>query len=90
MNQINDTVRDTLEKEGYTGTISDMLSAWLLSTGATGDNINDLWKSYFDTNLIPAGQFNNRMFTWLKSESAVGKSLNDLKLDYWQKRLAFP
>lgn len=47
MPQLNDAMYAALRTQLYTGAVNDMLVQWLLDGGATGSDLNDLWRSYF-------------------------------------------
>lgn len=88
--QINDAVSRTLAKEGYPGGTDDQVVAWLLSVGATGGNVDDLWHSYWSLQAVPAGQFNDRYATWLTALGFTQGSLDDKQLAYWTDRYSQP
>lgn len=69
----------------YTGPqhIDDMELAYLQAqAGVTAQQINDAWMQYWDTQTVPAGQYNDRAYAWLGTLLFTG-SLNDRWLAYW-------
>lgn len=84
MTQLNDAQMSALRKEGYTGSLNDMMIQWLKSTGAIGNSINDLWMSYLL--LEPSTQLNDKMFSWLTGLGYEQSTLADKQLQYWTDR----
>jgi len=64
-------------------TTNDMLFAWLLQIGGTGNTISDRWRSMLVSKGITASQFNDMFFTWLGTLGFTG-TLNDRQLAFWR------
>ena len=88
--QINDAISTALAKEGYPGGVDDQVVDWLQAAGATGGNIDDLWHSYWDSQLVPAGQYNDKYAIWLTALGFTQGSLDDKQLAYWTDRYSQP
>ncbi len=88
--QINDAMRQALGKEGYKGQVNEMLIAWLRSESAVGNDLMQLWHSFFNLKTIPPGQHNERMQGWLTSEGFKRETLADSILAYWKNRANTP
>jgi len=85
MSQVNDDKHcSLLQLTGQTsGTISDMANAWLSAeTGLTGTT-NDLWMAYWDQQLIPPGNFNDRAYEWMQILGYTSDQMNDLWHELW-------
>ncbi len=89
-NQLNDAMAMALRKELYTGTLDEMVSAWLKAEGATGSHLMGLWQSYWNIKAVPAGHHNYRERTWLGSLGYTQVPLADRKLSYWRARAIAP
>lgn len=63
--------------------INDEISDWLIAGGSTKANLNDMWFEYWDSLVVPAGHFNDRMSAWLLSIGYTG-SVSDM----WKEWLA--
>lgn len=82
---VNDEKLNKLETAlSKVGHISDLEVEWLqsLHVSVTSDNINTAWDQYFDSQLIPAGQRNDRAYAWLGGLGYTG-TISKRWLDFW-------
>ena len=85
MAQIDDAklnfITTALAKTGHVNDLEiELLQS--LHVSVTSDNINDAWHQYWDSQLVAAGQFNDRAFAWLGGLAHTG-SLSDRWLKFW-------
>ncbi len=67
------------------GQITQLTKDWLLSLGAVGETVNNLWMDYLLNVAVPAptpGQLNDMQYDWLGLLGFTG-ALNDRWLQYW-------
>ena len=67
---------------GLNQSINDMENAWLAGLTASTGSTPDLWHTYLDAQLVPAGHLNDRQFAWLGGLGHTG-TLQERWLSYW-------
>jgi len=85
MAHVNDAKLATFELNLLkTGHINDLEveALQLLHPSVTSDVIDEAWHQYWDSQLVAAGQFNDRAFAWLGSLGHTD-SLSDRWLEFW-------
>ena len=64
-------------------TTNDMLRAYLLANGGSGNHLNDLWRSFFLANGATPGHHNDMARQFLDGQGFTQPHLNDAWLAFW-------
>lgn len=82
MSQFNDARYTALVNQGYSGTVNDMLFAWLGDNGGSG-TLSDRWLGMVRSQLSASdGQFNDLWYELLGNLGYAG-TLQDRELAFW-------
>lgn len=82
-NNTNDLIISSLNSQGYSGSLNDMVYKWLGDNGGTGVHIDDRWYTFLIAQGAVGTGVSALMYYWLGSLGYTGASLNDRWYSFW-------
>jgi hypothetical protein len=80
---VTNSIYDSLQLRGYTGTVTDMLLQYYKANGATSNSLQDAESQFLIIKGYTLGSNTDKWYAYLRSLSFTG-TVTDMLFDYWK------
>jgi hypothetical protein len=80
---VTNSIYDSLQLRGYTGTVTDMLLQYYKANGATSNSLQDAESQFLFLKGYTLGSNTDKWYAYLRSLSFTG-TVTDMLFDYWK------